>query len=101
MKHTGYVESILPYLKGKFVEVYAGSSAKTRKYSDYEQNQKEVIRGILKDGSHDLLIVEVTDRLGNSNDVYINGWSVRAIVEPQNGISIIDVYVDEHEKQNK
>ncbi len=101
MKNTGYVESVLPYLRGKFVEIYTGSSAKTRKYSDFDQNQKEVIRGILKDGSHDLLILEVTDRLGNSNNVYINGWAVRAIVEPQNSISIIDVYVDEHEKQDK
>lgn len=101
MKHKGFVESVLPLLKGKLVEVYAGTYAKTRKYSDFDHQQKEVIRGILKDGDFDLLILEVMDRFGNVNLVYINGWAVTAIVEPQNGMSIIDVYHDEHEKQVK
>lgn len=95
-----FVESVASYLKGKNVEVYAGTSSKSRAYSDFEVQQKEVIRGILKDAIGELLIIEVDNGI-NTNVVYVNGWSVVAILEPQNGISIIDVYVDEHTKQKK
>jgi len=101
MKHQGYAEAVLTLLKGKSVEVYDGSDGRYRKYSDFDFQQKAVIRGILKDGVGDLLIIEVTDKFGNTNDVYVNGWAVKSIVEPKNTISIIDVYTEEHRKQSK
>lgn len=96
-----YAESVLALLKGKAVEIYEGTNGKLQKWADYENQQKEVIRGILKGGSGDLLIVEVTDDFGNKNDAYVNGWSVKVIVEPRNGISIFDVYTEEERKQSK
>lgn len=100
-KHKGFVESVLPHLKGKLVEIFTGTYAKNRKYSDFDHQQKEVIRGILKDGDCDLLIIEVADSVGNKNDVFVNGWSVTAMLEPKRGISIVDIYLDEHQKQDK
>lgn len=105
MKHQGYVEAILPYLQDKLVEIFTGSYAKTRKYYDFDHQQKEVIRGVVRGGAGDLLMVEIGD-LGNTsnsntNIVYINGWAITAIIEPKNSISIFDVYRDEHEKQEK
>lgn len=101
MIYKSYAESVLIFLKGKFVEIYEGTNGKLQKWADYENQQKEVIRGILKDSVGDLLIVEVTDILGNTNDVYINGFAVKTIIEPKNGLSIIDVYTQEQKKQSK
>lgn len=96
-----YAEAVLALLKGKTVEIYEGTNGKIRKWAEFDNQQKEVIRGTLKGGSGDLLIVEVSDQFGNTNDVYINGWAVKAIVEPKNNISIIDVYIEEYKKQAK
>lgn len=101
MTCQSYAQSVLSFLKGKYVEVYEGTNGKLQKWADYENQQKEVIRGILKGGVGDLLIVEVADIFGNTNDVYINGFAVKAIIEPKNGLSIIDVYTQEQKKQTK
>lgn len=101
MKHKGYLEALLPYLKNKTVEVYLGDSGKSRKYFDFETRQKEVIRGILKECDGDLLILEVKNKLGSTNDVYINSWAILLILEPKNKISIVDICVDDNIKQVK
>lgn len=100
MEERTYVEIAASFLKGKNVEVYAGTSGRSRAYSDFEVQQKEVIRGVLKDAIGELLIMEVTDG-SNTNLVYVNGWSVVAIVEPKNKMSIVNIYVDENTKQRK
>lgn len=102
MSRISFAESVLPYLKDKQVEIYANSSALERRYADYCITQKEVIRGILKDASGDMFIVEVSSNDGTGNNVlYINCWHVTSIIEPKNGISITECYVDEHRKQVK
>lgn len=101
MAYQTYAESVISLLKGKFVEIYEGTNGKLQKWSDYENQQKEVIRGVLKGGMGDLLIITVTDDVGNTNDVYINGWSVKTILEPKNNISTVDVYTNEETKQIK
>lgn len=101
MTYQTYAEAVLSLLKGKRVEIYEGTNGKLQKWSDYENQQKEVIRGILKGGMGDLLIIEVYDEFGNSNDVYVNGWAVKTILEPKNNISTIDVYTNEEDKLKK
>lgn len=102
MKCKSFAEAALFFLKGKYVEVYEGTNGKLQKWSDYENQQKEVIRGILVGGMGDLLIVEVTDiSSGLVNNVYINGWAIRTILEPKNSMSTFDVYSGEEEKQPK
>ncbi len=100
MEDRTFVEIAASFLKGKNIELYAGTSGRSRAYSDFEVQQKEVIRGVLKDAIGELLIVEVADG-PNTNLVYINGWSVVAIVEPKNGMSMVNIYVDENTKQIK
>lgn len=97
-----FSSEIIKYLKNKSVEVYMGDTFRVLKYSEFDDNKKEVIRGTLIDSSGDLLILEVTDKLSfQKNIVYINGYSVKAILEPKNGIGIIDVFSGEYEKQPK
>lgn len=97
-----FAESVLPFLKEKRVEIYANSSSLERTYADYHVTQKEVVRGILKDASGDMFIVEVSSNDGTrTNLIFINCWHVTSIIEPKNGIALTDSYVDEHKKQVK
>lgn len=100
--NKSFAESVLPYLKDKQVEVYANSSSLERRYSDFEVTQKEVIRGILKDASGDMFVIEISSVDGYStNTVFVNCWHVTSIIEPKNNISLTECYVDEHKKQPK
>lgn len=96
-----YAESLFTKLKDKKIEVYTGSSGKDREYADFTVTYKEVIRGIFVEAVGDLMILEVTDASGNTNKVYVNGWSVVSVMEPRNKMSTFDIYVDEAEKQAK
>lgn len=96
-----YAESVFALLKDKVVEVYEGTNGKTQHWADYSNQQKEVILGVLKNGVGDLLVVEVTDDFGNKNDAYINAWNVRLIVEPKNGMSMLDIFTPDEKKQAK
>lgn len=98
---NSFGETLLSFLKDKQVEIYASSSSKQREYADYSVSYKEVIRGTLREATGDLMILEVSDHRGNTNLVYVNCWTVTAVIEPKNGISIVDVYCDEHKKQVK
>lgn len=98
MRYVGYAEAVLHYLKDKTVEVYVGTFDKTRKYYDFDQQVKQVLRGILKDANGELLILEIKDPLGNNNLVYLNGSNIISIVEPYNGMATMDIYVDEKQK---
>lgn len=95
-----YGEAVYSQLKDRKVEIFLGSNSKSHEYLDYSVNQKEVIRGTLRNAVGDLLVVEVGcgDR---TNLAYINIWNVIMIVEPKNGISVIDVYCDAASKQAK
>lgn len=96
-----FAEAIFEKLQGKRVEVYTGSSSKTREYADFSYSTKEVVRGILKEASGDLIVLEVTGPEGATNLAYLNCWNVVAILEPKNKVSIVDIYGDEFDKQVK
>ncbi len=100
MSEKSFAESIFERLGGKRVEVFTGTSSKTREYVDFSYSTKEVIRGNLVDAEGDLLTLEVSGPEG-ANLVYINAWFVTAIMEPKNKVSIVDVYCDEYDKQSK
>ena len=95
-----YGEILLSVLKDEMVEVYFSSSAKSREFADFTVDQKEVIRGIFREAVGDVMVIEVV-RNGGSNMVFINCWTVTAVLKPQNGISIIDVYCEATDKQVK
>lgn len=97
-----YVESIFKRLKGKFVEVYSGDTSLTRYYSDYDTNTKDVVRGVVVDADGDVLMIEVMhSETHEKNIAYLNGWSIRNVVEPKNGISIVDMYHGEAARVKK
>lgn len=97
---SSYVESLLPFLQGKRVEVYTGGNSKDREYLDYTVSYKEVVRGKFIDAVGDVMILEISDK-GNTNLIYLNGWSITAVIEPKNKLSMFDAYSDEAEKQVK
>ncbi|HLG26271.1 MAG TPA: hypothetical protein VI423_00630 [Paenisporosarcina sp.] len=98
---ASFGETLLVHLKDKRIEVYTGSSAREREYADFTIAHKDVIRGVLRDASGDLMVIEVVNNAGHSNLIYVNCWTVTAVVEPKNGMSIVDMYCDEHKKQVK
>ena len=95
-----FAESLLNRLKGKVVEVYSGDTATTRLYSDVNVSLKDVIRGELQDAEGEWLIIKV-NTVNGSNLVYVNTWNIHSVVEPKNGVSMVDVYTMEHEKVRK
>lgn len=97
---SSYVESLIPFLKGKRVEVYTGGNSKDREYLDFTIQYKEVVRGIFVDAVGDVLIIEISDK-GNTNRIYLNSWCITAVIEPKNRLSMFDAYCDEAEKQAK
>ena len=89
----------LKRLIGENVEVYCGQSRRTVKYSDYDYNEKAVVRGELIEVSDDCIVVKVTksNPIGgvHSNDMFINTWSITAVCVPQDKLSMIDMWKDE------
>lgn len=98
---TSFVEGLVPFLKGKKVEVYTGGNSKDREYMDFTVSYKEVVRGKFVDAVGDVLIIEIQDGAGNTNNIFLNTWCVTAVIEPKNRISMFDAYCDEAEKQVK
>lgn len=96
-----FAESMLSILKNKNVEMYVGSSGKERQYADYNVSHKETIRGKFVDAFDEVFVIEVTNRDGSSNLIYVNSRAVVAMIEPQNSISIVDSFCDEYERQPK
>lgn len=96
-----FAEAIIKRLRNKKVEIYLGDSGRTQEWNDYAETQKSVIRGVLLDADSECFVVLYTNKLGKSNEIYINSWCVSSILEPKNGISIVDVYCDESNRQDK
>lgn len=97
-----FAEALLKRLKGQNVEIYSGDVAITRQYSQDSIMMKDVLRGKLIDAEGELLILEYTDLITlNTTLVYINAWNVRAIVKPENALSMTDIFNSEHERVKK
>lgn len=101
MSYHSYAEGLLASLKNKKIEIYTGDTSRVQEYSDYSLSQKSVIRGVLRDCLGDCVVVECTDSRGATNLVYLNGWSITAVMEPKNNLSIVDIFINESEKQEK
>jgi hypothetical protein len=100
-----YVDG-LKGLIGESVEIYCGSSKRTVQYSDYEINERAVVRGKLKNIVGDCIVVECSFKNGetlkvHTNDIYINAWSVSGVCVPDASLSIVDMFIEESSKQPK
>lgn len=91
---NNFAEAILHFLKGKEVEVYCGDSGTTLKFADSEETQKNVIRGTLEDALGDCVVIKVS-YAQKSSKVYLNTWSIKAIIPIEDGLFIMDIFDDE------
>lgn len=91
---NNFAEALLFFLKGKGVEVYCGDTGTTMKFDQHEETQKNVIRGVLEDCLGDCVVVKVVH--GNKTGrVYLNTWSIKAIVPLEDDLFIMDIFDDE------
>lgn len=89
-----YVETLLLNFKDKPIEIYTGDAYKTHIYSDYEISRKQVLKGILRDGCGDCLVLECTSRMGVKTMVFVNSWAIHAVMEDVEGTSFMEIFVD-------
>ena len=93
-----YTEALLANLKDKAVEIYTGDANKTHMYSDFQIDQKQVVKGILKDGGGDWLMIECLSSTGIKSLVFINSWAIHAVMEDVDGVSFMDLFIDSNLK---
>lgn len=97
---AGFAASVAEKLLGCEVEIFQGNSHDVVKYSDIERSRKSVLHGVLVDVLTECLVLEC-GKGDQSNYVYINTWSVQAIIEVKNGISLFDIYYADERKLKK
>ncbi len=88
-----FIAAIIMKLQDKEVEVYLGDSGYSLKYSEYDFNLKNIIRGKVKEGIGDCLILEVGDI--KKSEVFVNSWSIKCIVPVDDPHFIKDVFTHE------
>jgi len=82
---------VLKALIGKEVEIYQGDSHETLLTADKDIDRKSVIRGKLLEVIDECLIVECNVG-GTAVKVYVNSWTISAILEPRPGACIHSIY---------
>ena len=98
--HAHYAGVIVKYLKGQDVEIYFGNQNTTINYSDKSVAQNELIHGKVVDFAGDCLIIDCTVN-GITVPVFINGWSILAIMPTSTSLSMKDICYDEMEMLRK
>ena len=99
MDRESYGDAIKQTLLNKEVEIYCGDTGQTQQSFDFDSPQKSVIKGAIVEVIGDCIIVKCV-RDGKVNDVYINSWSITAIV-PKGSVSLKDIFVNEEERAKK
>jgi hypothetical protein len=97
LKTHGFAAAALELYKGKVVEINTGEVQTTLLFHDHTQDQKSIVRGILKDAVGDALILQCNVN-GESHDVLINCWSISALMELKGVGNLKDVYIDEYKR---
>lgn len=100
MSLGGFAKSVGSRLLGQIVEVYQGEEHDIVRRAEIETARKTVICGKLVEVLEDCLIIEVIDG-GDFTEVYVNTYTVHAIIPLKNGISIFDIYKPDERKQVK
>lgn len=91
-----FLEGILHYCQGKEVEVYCGDVKTMLKFNEKDISYKNILRGIVKEGWGDCLVLTVTEN-NHEADIYINSWSIKSVLPLNNHFSMKNMYMDEHE----
>ncbi len=98
---VGFTETVGKRLIGCEVEIFQGDQHDTIiGYADVQRNRKSVLHGKLLEVEKECLVLEC--RKGDDvNVVFVNSWTVHAIMEIKSGISIFDIYYPDERKLNK
>lgn len=97
---SGFAKSVGTRLLDKHVEIYQGNEHDTVKRAEIETVRKTVICGKLIEVLDDCLVIQVDDD-GSIVEIYINTYTVHAIMEIKNEMSIFDIYQIDERKQRK
>lgn len=95
-----FAAGILKHLKNEEVEIYCGDVKTTLQFHDYNVQQKNVIRGFIKDAIGDAIIVEC-EKSNKKGIVFLNVWSIKAIIKIKDSLFIADIFEDEEENLKK
>ena len=90
-----YAEVIGELLLDKEVEVYTGESVGATHYSDYDVEQKAVVKGTIRGAKGQVLILEVevvTSMEARTTLSYMNGWYIKGINQVSDGVPIAMVF---------
>lgn len=89
------LNSLLPKLKNKLLEVGVGDEYEELVLTDHNKKINGVIYGVLKDIVEDFMVLDcyaIKDgKLHNGNIVYINTWNVKYFTEANASGSLNDV----------
>jgi hypothetical protein len=80
MKIPGIGQSIFEVYGGEAVSVLINGSSGRRMYSDFEHEEMIIIKGTIKSGHGDVLILQCDD-----GEVLVNGYQVRAVMKKSEG----------------
>ena len=99
-----YAEAIASLLMDENVEVYTGESVGSTHYSDYDVEQKAVVKGTIRGAKGQVLIVEVrvdTPMESRTTTAYVNGWYIKGINKTADGVPIAMVFDNNERLRNK
>lgn len=96
-----YSAALLQTLKDVEVEVYCGDIKTTQVLHDYTVQEKNVLRGIIRDAVGDCVMIEC-HKNNLKTTVFLNVWSIKAVVKMADPLFIKDVFSSEESfKQDK
>jgi hypothetical protein len=80
------IDSLLPVLRGKLLEISIGDEYEELQMSDHVKKINGVIYGVLKDIVDDFLILDCyyinqKGLLSDGNIVYVNSWAIKVFTE--------------------
>lgn len=92
------MNSLLPILKGKLLEVSIGDEYEELVMSDHVKKVNGVIYGILKDIVDEFIVLDCyyltkEGELANGNIVYINTWAIQAFTQVNASGCLNDVFL--------
>lgn len=89
-----FAAAIVKHLKDQEVELYCGDIKTTMQFHDFNIQQKNVIRGTIKDATGDAIIIEC-NRNGKTGIVFLNVWSIKTIIRVEDPLFMADIFEDE------
>jgi len=91
MANKTHAESLFSLLNGKYIQIYLGDSIGKRIYADDDSDIKAIVKGkvVRAEGEWLIILCEfIKQGLIVSKEVFINGWSIKSVMEQEQGIAL-------------